>query len=160
MAYFPPEKSLQQQRKPSTSHIFGSTQPKRQIYGFQFRPPGTTAVSGEINCLLPPPAGGSGKIGCSIQAVFKVISTPARFGERGARCLVVRLCVLERLVTICSVFWRIDDSGFKNLQEWYGQNIYAVRIAVNRWFNTTRPALNMPCQDKGIPSRMARGYRD
>ena len=29
-----------------------------------------------------------------------------------------------------SVFWRIDDSGPKRLQERYGQNIYAVRIAV------------------------------
>ena len=56
-------------------------------------------------------------------------------------------------------FWRIGDSGFKNLQEWYGQNMYAVRIAVNRWFFITRLALNMPCQDKGIPSRAARGYR-
>ena len=80
------------------------------------------------------------------------------FWERGARCFVVRLCVLERLVTICSAFWRIDGSGLKNLQEWYGRNICAVRIAVNRWFLTARPALNMPYQDKGMPSRAARGY--
>ena len=66
--------------------------------------------------------------------------------------------MLERLVMICSVFGRIDDSGFKNLQEWYGRNIYAVRIAANRWFFTARPS-NMPCQDKSMPSRAARGYR-
>ena len=56
--------------------------------------------------------------------------------------------MLARLVMICSVFGRIANSVFKNLQEWYGQNIYAVRIAVNRWFSTARPAFNMLCQDK------------
>ena len=96
-------------------------QPKRCVLkGLQFHPPGTTAVSREINYLLPPPAGGSfrhnpGKNGCSIQAVLKVVSTPARFGERGALCFLVRLCVLERLVTICSVVWRMEGLGFKNL---------------------------------------------
>ena len=125
----------------------------------------TTAVSpGRITCLLPPPAGGSsrqnqGKMGCSLQAVLKVVSASTRFWGHGARCFVVRLCALERLVTICSIFWRIDDSGFKNLQELYGRNIYAARIAVNRWFFTARQALNMPCQDKGMPSRVARDYR-
>ena len=39
------------------------------------------------------------------------------------------------------------------------RNIYTVRIAVNRWFLTARPALNMPCQDKGMSSRAARGDR-
>ena len=34
-----------------------------------------------------------------------------------------------------------------------GRIIYAVRIAVNRWLFDARPALNMPCQDKGMPSR-------
>ena len=63
---------------------------------------------GEINCLLPPPAEGSlrqntGKMGCSIQAVLKLVFAPARFWERGARCFVVRLCLLGRLVAICSV---------------------------------------------------------
>ena len=62
-------------------------------------------------------------------------------------------------MTICSVFLRIDDLGFKHLQEWYGQNIYAVRIAVNRWFFAARPALNMPRQAKGMPSRSALGNR-
>ena len=56
-------------------------------------------------------------------------------------------------------FWRTDVSEFKNLQAWYGRNIYAVRIAVNCWFLTARPASNMPCQDKDMPSRAARGYR-
>ena len=44
----------------------------------------------------------------------------------------------ERLVTICSVFWGMDVSELKNLQEWYRRKIYAVRIAVNRWFLTAR----------------------
>ena len=48
--------------------------------------------------------------------------------------------MLERLVMICSAFGRVDDSGLKNLQEWYGQNIYDVRIAVNRWLFGARPA--------------------
>ena len=52
-----------------------------------------------------------------IQTVLKVVSAPARFGDRGARCFVVRLCLLERLVAICNAFWRIGSSGFKILQE-------------------------------------------
>ena len=96
-AYFPPVKYLQQQGPPSTTQLFGSARPKRRsVTILQFHPPGTTTVSGEINCLLPPLAGGSlrqnpGKIGCSIQAVFKVVFVPTRFWERGARCFVVRL---------------------------------------------------------------------
>ena len=66
---------------------------------------------------------------------------------------------MERLVAICSVFWRIGNSSFKNLQEWYRHIMYAVRIAVNSWFLTARPALNMPCQAKGMPPRAARGDR-
>ena len=81
VTYFPPAKSLQQERPPSTSHLFGSTQPNRQIYGLQLHPPGATAVSGDINCLLPPSAGESsrqnqGKIGCLIQVVLKSRSSP------------------------------------------------------------------------------------
>ena len=34
---------------------------------------------------------------------------------------------------IYSVFWRIDDSGFKNLEELYRRSIYAVRMAVSRF---------------------------
>ena len=76
MAYFPPAKPLRQRKPSSTNHLFGSTQPKRQIYGLRFYPSRTTAVSsGRITYLLPPPAGGSsrqsqGKIGCLIQAVL------------------------------------------------------------------------------------------
>ena len=62
-------------------------------------------------------------------------------------------------MTICSVFGRIDDSGLKNLQEWYGQNIYTVRIAVNRWLFEAKPVLNISCQDNGMPSKATRGDR-
>ena len=54
--------------------------------------------------------------------------------------------VYVRVVRGCSVLWRIDDSVFN-----------AVCIAVNRWFFEDRLALNMPCQDKGMPSRAALG---
>ena len=59
----------------------------------QLHPPGTTAASGKMTCLLPP--GGSlrqnqGKTGCSIQAVLKIVSAPARFWECGARYFVGR----------------------------------------------------------------------
>ena len=37
------------------------------------------------------------------------------FWERGVRYFVRRFTL--ELMTICSVFWRIDDSGLKNLQE-------------------------------------------
>ena len=47
-------------------------------------------------------------------------------------------------------FWRIDDSGPKSLQERYGRN-----IAANRWLFEARPASNLPCQNKGMPSRAA-----
>ena len=58
----------------------------------------TTAVSGEINCLLPSPAGGSlrhnqEKIVCSIQAVFKVVFAPARFLESWRALFVVKVHV-------------------------------------------------------------------
>ena len=51
--------------------------------------------SRRVTCLLPPPAGGSSrqnqeKIGCSIQAVLKVVFAPARFWDRVARCFVGR----------------------------------------------------------------------
>ena len=65
--------------------------------------------------------------------------------------------MLERLVAICNFSWRIDYSGFKNLQEWNWRN--TERKAVNRWLFEAKTALNMPCQDKGMPSRVARGDR-
>ena len=48
-----------------------------------------------VSCLLPIPAGWSSrqnqeKIGRLIQAVLKVVSAPAHFGDRGARCFVWR----------------------------------------------------------------------
>ena len=49
----------------------------------------------------------------------------------------------------------IRDS--KAFRSGYGRNIYAVRIAVNHWLFEARPALNMLCQDKGMPSRATRG---
>ena len=152
VAYFPPAKSLQQERPPSTSHLFGPTRPRRrvqrrQIYGLQLHPPGTTtAVSGEINYLLPPSAGGllsqnPSKIGRSIQAVLKVVSAPARLWERGTRCFVGRLCVLERLLTICGVFGGLMIQGSKTCRR-KRRTVYAIRIAVNRFFlHTTRHAL-------------------
>ena len=62
------------------------------------------------NLLLPLPAGGllrqnlSRKIERPIQAVLKVVSAPARFWERGARCFVVRLFVLEWLNEAAAFF--------------------------------------------------------
>ena len=45
-----------------------------------------------------------GKIGRSIQALFKIVSAPTRFWERGASYFVVRLCVLERLDEAAAFF--------------------------------------------------------
>ena len=44
------------------------------------------------------------RIGRSIQAVLKVVFAPARFWDRGARCFVVRLYVLERLDETAAFF--------------------------------------------------------
>ena len=71
----------------------------------------TTAVSGEINCLLLPPAGGLWrqnrcKIERSIQVVLKVVSAPVHFWDRGARYFMVRLCVLERQDETAAFFGR------------------------------------------------------
>ena len=75
-----------------------------------------------------------GEIGPLIQAVRKVTSALAHFLDRGARWFVVRLYGLGQLVTSCSVF---------------SEEV--------RWLFETRPAL-MPCQEKVLPSRTARGY--
>ena len=71
----------------------------------------TTAVF----CLLPIPAGGSSRrnqveIGFSILAVFKVVSATAHFWDRGARCFMVRLCMLE---------WLDEAAAFFEGGEWY-----------------------------------------
>ena len=50
--------------------------------------------------------------------VLKVVSTPARFWERGALCFVERFALLGQITT-CTIFWRIDDSGFKHIEELY-----------------------------------------
>ena len=68
----------------------------------------TTAASGRVTCLLPPPAGGSSrqntsKIGCSIQAVLKV-----------ARCFMEKFML--GLDEAAAFFWRINDRGI-NLQK-------------------------------------------
>ena len=63
--------------------------------------------------------------------------------------------MLKRLVAICSVSRRIDYSRLKNLQVWW-RVICVVHIAVNSWFLTARPALNMASQIKDMPSRVAR----
>ena len=75
-----------------------------------------------------------GKIGLLIQAIHEVTSAPAHFWDRGARWFVVRLYGLGQLMTSCSVF----------LEE----------IC---WLFETRSTL-MPCQEKVLPSRAARGY--
>ena len=62
-----------------------------------------------------------------------------------------------RLVTICSVCWRIDKSGFKTFQEWYRRIAYAVRVAVNRFFLRSG-WFEMSCQAMGA-GRAARGDR-
>ena len=90
----------EQRGSPFFSRVFGSAQPKRRILrGCQLNTPccTTTAFSGGTS-FLPPPGGGPlkqnrGKIGCSIQAVLKILSVPGRFWERGPRCFVRRLCV-------------------------------------------------------------------
>ena len=45
--------------------------------------------------------------------------------------------------------------GSTTFKEWYRQNIYAVCIVMNHWLFKARPALNMPCQDKGMLTRSA-----
>ena len=66
------------------------------------------------------------------QAVLKVIPAPARFGKRGARYFVIRLCVSKRLVAICSVFGgsMIQDSKTCRRRR---RTVYAMCIAVNRF---------------------------
>ena len=97
----------------------------------------TAASSRRVTCLLLPTAGGSlrqnpGKIGLLIQAVRKVTSAPAHFGDRDARWFVVRLYVLEQLEKTAAVFEgsRIRDS--KVFRRAVRANVYAVRIAFSQ----------------------------
>ena len=69
-----------------------------------------------------------------------------------------KVLFLERVVAICSVFWRIGDLGFKNLQECYRRVIYTVRIAVDCIFSAAWLALNIPRQAVGA-GRVAQGNR-
>ena len=50
------------------------------------------------------------------------------------------------------MFWRMDDSGVINLQEWYRRTIYTVRIAVDRCF------LRSGWSENVMLSTTARGY--
>ena len=91
-------------------YLTAEAKSKETNYGLQLHSPGmTTAVPGEINRLLPPLAGGSlrqnsGRIEHSIQEVLKVVSALARVWERGARCFVVWIYVLERLNETAKIF--------------------------------------------------------
>ena len=89
-------------------------------------------------------------------AVLIVVSAPVRFRERGARCFVVRLCVLKRLVTICSVFWRIDDSDSKPCRR--RRTVYAIRIAVKCVFSNTA-RLKKSCRRGWLEVIECRGWR-
>ena len=135
-------------RRPiTTSDLFGFARPRRGIIWrrivrrLQFHPPRTTpaASSRRRTSLLLLIAGGSltqnpGKIGLLIQAVRKFTSAPAHFWDRGARWFVARFYGLGQLVKSCRIF---------------SEEI--------RWFFEKRPVL-MPCQEKFLPSRAARGY--
>ena len=94
VAYFPTAKPLQRRGPPSTSHLFGSTRPRRRILRRrQFKTPHTIAPSGGITCVLPLSTGGTlkqnrGKTGCPILAVLQVVSAPACFSECDTRCFV------------------------------------------------------------------------
>ena len=58
----PTGEPLRQRRPPSTSHLFGSTQPRRHAHGLRFYSSRTTAASsGRIIFLPPPPARGSSR---------------------------------------------------------------------------------------------------
>ena len=93
----------------STTSLFGFIRPKRRIQrrigGLRFYTSRMTVVS----CLLPiltvwSSSQNQEKTGRSIQAVLKVVSAPARFWDRGVRCFVARLFVLEQLGEAAAFF--------------------------------------------------------
>ena len=88
-------------------------------------------------------------------AVLKVVSTPAHFWERSARCFVVRLCVLEQLVTICNIFWRIDGSRLKNLQEKETNRLRYTYCGQS--FSSNTAYLNNSCRRGGLEAIGAEG---
>ena len=63
--------------------------------------------------------------------------------------------MLERLVTICSVFRRIDDSGSKPCRR--RQTVYAIRIAVNRFFSDTAHLKKSSCRQGRLKAIGAEG---
>ena len=112
-----------------------------------------SSFSGRITSLLPPLAGGSlrqshSKIVCSIQAVLKVVSAPARFWERGARCFVVRLCVSEQLLTICGVFLAGRMTWASTFSREVRESLTPYVLWSMEFFPAARLAL-MPCQAMG-----------
>ena len=104
-------------------------------------------------CLLPLPTGGSlrqnqSKTGCLIQAGLKAVSAPTRFGERGGRCFVVRLCVSERLLTICSVFLAERMAWASTCRREIRESFTPYVLQSIVFFSSARLTL-MPCQAIG-----------
>ena len=66
--------------------------------------------------------------------VLKVVSTPARFWERSARCFMGRFTL--GLDETAAFFWRLGDWGV-NLQERDRRIVYAIRIVVGRFSSAT-----------------------
>ena len=65
---------------------------------------------------------------------FTGVFAPARFWEGGARCFVGRFFIWAPGGTRgCSVFLAVGGLGVI-LQEWYRRIVYAIRIAVDRFF--------------------------
>ena len=98
--------------------------------------PGTTAIS---TCVLPSSAGGllkqnRGKIGCLILVVLKVVSTPACFWERGARCFVGRFLCVRGLEEATTFFGGSMTRGGSYLAGEVQAN-HAVRVAAYRCFS-------------------------
>ena len=156
VAYFPPAKSQQQQRPPSTSHLFGSTRPgrriqRRQIYELQFHPPGTGKLLAAPSCRRViktksrqnrtfDPGGSQGRLrACPLLGTWRPLlcGEVTRAGAAG-----------DDLQSV----WRIDHSRFKNFQEketnrlrhtYCGQSVF----------------LRYGSLKKVMPSRAARGYK-
>ena len=88
----------------------------------------TPYVSYDSSCFrkngpfLLPPAGGSSrqnqeKIGCSIQAVLKAVSAPARFWDRGARCFMGRFMLgLEEAAACFGRSMTRDSKTFNGME--------------------------------------------
>ena len=71
-------------------------------------------------------------MGRSILAVLKVVSVPARFWDRGARCFAVRLCVLEQLDKSAAVFGESmirDSKAFRRAVQTRLRRAYSGQLA-------------------------------